>query len=344
MLDGHDILRLRLRRQLIERSPDSKAANPADVVARLCAVQAQDYAGALWAVGLRSSAHTTSADVERAIAEARIVRTWPMRGTLHFVAPADVRWMLALLAPRMIARAAGRHAQLNLTKEDFARARDIFENALSGGRSFTRAEMIAALESGGVSTAGQRGYHTLGVLAQQAVLCLGPMAGKQQTFVLLEEWVPPVHEPALDRETALARLANRYFEAHGPATLADFAWWSGLTKTDARTGINGAADDLECFAADETTYWLPAGVLRTSARPPTRRGAGKTAVPSVHLLPAFDEYMLGYTDRTPQLGQHARLTARASRRTGCSTRPSWSTAVSRARGNVRSNAVGYDSR
>jgi hypothetical protein len=258
-------------------------------------MQAQDYAGALWAVGLRCSPDATAADVETAIAERRIVRTWPMRGTLHLVPPEDVRWMLALLAPRQMARAEGRHAQLGLTAADFARAGAIFADALAGGRAFTRAEAMALLESGGIPTAGQRGYHVLWMLAQQGVLCCGPMRGRQQTFVLLDEWVPPGGEPSFGPGEALARLAGNYLAGHGPATVADFAWWAGITKTEARAGMAAIAGDLECIRIDEAEYQLPRGV---SAVP--RRGPASP----VHLLPGFDEYMLGYTDRSLQLGEH----------------------------------------
>jgi len=286
----HEILRRRLRGQLIGGAGD---ADPSSVVRRLCAMQAQDYHGALWAVGLRSAPGTTAADVEAALSDGRIVRTWPMRGTLHLVAPEDVRWMLALLAPRVRAGWAGRHAQLGLTADDFERADPIVREALAGGAALTRAEVLAAFEAGGVSTEGQRGYHLLVGLAQTAAICLGPMRGRQQTFVLLDEWAPAPREQALERPEALARLASRYFAAHGPATAADFAWWAGITKADARVGIDGIAGGLACLVVDGATYWFAGEVADATV-----------AAPEVHLLPAFDEYLLGYTDRRMQLGEH----------------------------------------
>ena len=305
-----EVLRLRLCRQLIERPANaiaSRVADPAGVVARLTAMEAQDYLGALWSVGLRCAPGTTAADVETAIAHGRIVRTWPMRGTLHFVAPEDVRWMLEMLAPRVIARSAGRYAQLDLTDHDFSRARDLLTEALAGGGAFTRAESLALFESGGIDTAGQRGYHILGRLALEGVLCLGPMRGRQQSFVLLDEWVPavagsaPAHGPARaeDRADALARLAARYFEAHGPATLADFAWWAGITRTDARAGLEAASPSLERVAVEDADYWAPPDALAGASSP-------SEGAPTVQMLPGFDEYMLGYTDRSLQLGEHQR--------------------------------------
>lgn len=299
-----DILHLRLRTQLI--AAETHAASPADVVERLCAMQAQDYAGSLWAVGLRCRAGTTVADVERAIAERRIVRTWPMRGTLHLVAAADVRWMLALLAARIITSAATRQAQLGLTEADFDRAAQLFTDALSGGRSLTRPKAMALLESGGIATAGQRGYHILWLLAQRGLLCCGPVQAKQQTFVLLDEWIPPgpAEQDAPPQDVALARLAERYVAGHGPATVADLAWWAGITKADARAGLAAVERGLlESVQADGIEYWLPAGALAELGDTVSDSRAPRRA-PDAHLLPGFDEYLLGYTDREPQLAGH----------------------------------------
>ena len=307
MLSADDILLTRLRRQLIRRTASDAPSDPADVVTCMCAMQAQDYAGALWSVGLRCPPETTAVDVERAIAERRIIRTWPLRGTLHLVAPRDIRWMLSAFAPRVLVRATKRHRDLGLSDTDFARARAIFESALAGGNVFTRAEMMDLLEANGVSTAGQRGYHILWVLAQRAVLCCGPMHGKQQTFVLLDEWVPPnAEEPSLRRGEAVARLTARYFAARGPATLSDFAWWAGITKSDARAGLDAGRGGLERIVGNNTEFWLSKGALAdTDGSPMSAVHSRRQAVsPPVHLLPGFDEYMLGYADRRLQLGEH----------------------------------------
>jgi hypothetical protein len=299
MFAADEILRLRLERQLIEcpAAQPTSAPTPASVVQRLCAIQAQDYAGALWAIGLRSGPDCTAADVEGAIAEKRIVRTWPVRGTLHFVAPDDVRWMLSLLSPRVLSRARTRHEQLGVTEHTIERAGELLTDRLAGGHSMTRRAMMQLLEVDGIDTAGQRGYHVLWALAQQAVLCCGPMEGRQQTFVLLDEWIPHAEEPTLDPAAALSRLAARYCEARGPATIADLAWWAGITKTEARAGLEGAGDRLRRVATTEGEYLVPAGpVVAPPASPHT-----------VHLLPAFDEYFLGYTDRRLALGEHGAM-------------------------------------
>jgi hypothetical protein len=257
---------------------------PAALVRWMGAVQAQDYGGGLWGIGLRLPG-ASEQEVEEAIAARTIVRTWPMRGTLHFVPPTDARWMLRLLTPRVVARSAGRYRELELDDAAFKRARRILGRALQGGRRFTRGHAYAALEQGGVSPKGQRGIHILGHLAQQGVLCLGPREGRQATFVLLDEWLPAAADPP--RAHALAMLAERYFASHGPATVHDFAWWSGLVMKDAHEGIGAAGSRLAGETRDGRRWWSAAATRKAAPR------KGPIAV----LLPPWDEYMVGYKDR-----------------------------------------------
>ena len=259
----------------------STARDPADVVTALGAMQAQDYAGALWAIGLRL-ANATQADIERAIAARTIVRTWPMRGTLHFVPAADVRWMLELLTPRILSGSAKRQLALELDAAVFARCRAVFLRELQDGRQLTREAMLASLERGGIPAGPHRGYHILWRLAQEQLLCFASREGKQPTFALLDEWAPAGRR--LSRDEALAELARRYFTSHGPATLADFVWWSGLKVTDARAAIDFVASELAAEIIDGKTHWLPPSSV------PAAPGHAE-------LLPGFDEYLLGYQDR-----------------------------------------------
>jgi hypothetical protein len=285
-----DIARERLLVQRVAGAPFEDATR---AVASLGAVQAQDYLGSLWAIGLRTQA-STEADVERAVVERSIVRTWPMRGTLHFVPAADVRWMLKLLAPRAISAATARHRQLELDERAFARSRDLLAKALQGGRRLTRDGTYEVLRAGRVSTAGQRGIHILARLAQEGFLCFAAREGKQQTFALLEEWVP--RGRMLAHEEALAEIAARYFTGHGPATLRDFTWWSGLAAAEAREGLELAKPRLarDVFAGRD--HWRPAA---------TARGRGGNS-PASRLLPAFDELLVGYRDRSATLDpEHA---------------------------------------
>jgi hypothetical protein len=210
-----------------------------------------------------------------------------MRGTLHFVAATDLHWMRTLLTPRIIARSALRQRQLELDAAVFARCEKIFLKALRGGKQLTREDMFALLEKVRIKTGEQRGYHILWRLAQEGLLCFGAHAGKQATFTLLDEWIP-TGKP-LDREAALARLALCYFRSHGPALLEDFVAWTALTATEAKLAIRLAESELRTETVDDKTYWLAA-----EAQPARKQSA-------VYLLPGFDEFILGYRDRSPSL-------------------------------------------
>ena len=277
-----DIARQRLRNQHLARPFFDE---PSDVVAWLGAVQAQDYLGALWALGLRTRAAIQS-DIERAIADRTIVRTWPLRGTLHFVAPGDVRWMLRHLAPRVVARSALRHKQLELDEAVIVRSTKLLVGALEGGRQLTRGAMYALLEAARISTDCSRGLHILWRIAHDGVICFGARQGRQHTFTLLEEWVPAAARMP-ERDEALAELARRYFTSHGPATLHDFGWWSGLSSADARSGLEMARPHVVQARIDGQVYWLP------SSGSTTREGSRMS-----FLLPAFDEYTVAYRDRS----------------------------------------------
>ncbi|MGD2148369.1 MAG: winged helix DNA-binding domain-containing protein [Anaerolineae bacterium] len=247
------------------------------------AMQAQDYPNAKWAVGIRSRG-STDATVGQDIAGGTIIRTWLMRGTLHFVARSDVRWILALLAPRIIAQSARRYRHLDLDERAFADSYEALARALEGGKRSARAELLGVLEQAGIAINGQRGYHILRRAALDGLICLGPMQGRQQTYVLLDEWVP--RGQPLKRGDALGELAARYFRSHGPATVQDFAWWSGLPAADARAGLDAASARLHQLAFGGQTYWsAPIEALSSGRRP------------AAYLLPAYDEYLLGYKAR-----------------------------------------------
>lgn len=250
-------------------------------------MQAQDFPGAKWSVGLRR-AGATEAAVEAACDAGGIVRSWPLRGTLHLVAADDLGWMLELTAPRALASAAARRAALGITNADVDRARAIAVAALTGRRTMARETLLATFDAGGVSTEGQRGYHLLWYLAQTGTLVLGASDGRGQTFALLDDWVP--NPRRLDRDEALGELTLRYYRSHGPATVRDLVRWSGLTGRDVRSGLAIAGGQLTSLDVDGVTYHLAPETLELA--PPHVR---------VHLLPGFDEYLLGYADRTAAL-------------------------------------------
>jgi hypothetical protein len=194
--------------------------------------------------------------------------------------------MLELMTPRVIAGAASRYRQLELDDKVFAKSTKLIVKALQGGKQLARPDFYKLLERGGVSTEGSRGPHILGYLAQRQVICFGPRAGKQQTLVLLDEWLPDATR--VSREEALGLLARKYFTGHGPATVQDLAWWSGLTLGDVKKGLESVKSEFEQLAIDDRTYWL-------------KPNAPAGPIEEAHLLPVYDEYLVAYRDRSAAL-------------------------------------------
>ena len=278
------ITRLRLGNQ---RLSGGRFTNPEDVVSWLGAVQAQEYGDTKWALGLRMR-RAGNDQIELAFSQGRILRTHVMRPTWHFVAPADIRWMLALTAPRVSARMAPYNRRLELDAATFRRSERAIVRALRGGAQLTRQELKAVLHRAGIQVDGtQRLAHIVMQAELDAVICSGARRGRHFTYALLDDRVPASRAPS--RDDALAELARRYFRSHGPASLRDFVWWSGLTAADARAGIAFVERELVRDVVDGTTYWFP-----SSSRPPA---APRTA----YLLPLYDEYLIAYKDRSAAL-------------------------------------------
>ncbi|WP_091563346.1 winged helix DNA-binding domain-containing protein [Arthrobacter sp. ok362] len=254
----------------------------------MTAMQAQDLSAVLWAVGQRVPGARVD-DVRGALDRAEVVRSWPMRGTLHVLAPEDLKWMLAITSDRLIRGMAGRHRELEIDARDVEASREAALELVQGGGSATRQQLFAAFEAAGQSTAGQRGIHLLGMLCQRAWLVLGPTAGSQQLIKAFDEWIPKSRE--LDRAEGIAELLLRYMLSHGPATERDFAWWSNTPVTEVRTALALVKDQLVGLEFEGATYWLsPATAALLEDGVPGQR--------TVLALPGFDEFLLGYTDRS----------------------------------------------
>jgi hypothetical protein len=272
------ILAARLHNQWLAGTRPRPAS---EVVARLCAVQAQDFIGAKWAVGVRAKGLDDEA-VEAAFNSGEILRTHVMRPTWHFVTRADIRWMLSLTAPRVHQVSAFYYRQQGLDAKTLSRAHRALASALEGGRSLTRTELAAALAKRGVEARGPRlGLLTIHAELEQ-VICSGPVRGRQLTYAHFDERAPRAKASA--PRNPLAALARRYFESHGPATLRDFVWWSGLTVAQAKRGIAEASPALESRPFEGLTYWAADWTPR---RMP----------PATFLLPNYDEYLIAYKDR-----------------------------------------------
>ena len=261
---------------------------PVEVVRRLGAVQAQDYAGAKWALGLRTRGRVGDAVVEQALRDGSILRTHVLRPTWHFVTAADIRWMLALTARRVKAAMAYYDRQLELDHAVFRRSHAALTRALRGGHELTRSELGQVLRRARVGdTRSQRLGHLLMRAELDGVVCSGARRGKQGTYALLEERVPRAPARLADRDAALLELTRRYFLTRGPATLKDFAWWSGLTLADASRGVQIAGQSLEREVIGDETYWSDA-----------RARSDPTSSVTAHLLPNYDEYFIGFKNRS----------------------------------------------
>jgi len=265
----------------------------AGVVEWFGAMQGQDFASVLWSLGLRTGLRRDQ--VSAAFESGVILRTWPMRGTLHVLPGADARWMLQHLGARALRGAARRREFLGLAQADADRAADVLGEALTGGRAMTRAECVAVLEGAGISGAGQRAYHLLWYASQKGVTCVGPQRGSEQTFVLLEEFAPPAVQ--LDRPAALATIAERFVRSHGPVTAHDLARWADLTVTDARAGLSEGQGVLR-RPFDGRDLFVTESQLDTLAEDYTPPSAADLPA---RALPGFDELVLGYRDRTAQI-------------------------------------------
>ncbi|SRR5215204_510712 len=273
------ITNLRLYNQHITQS---RFVEPDEIVRWLGAVQAQDYLGSLWGIGLRLKSSNES-EIEKAIESRKIVRSWPMRGTLHFVASEDLRWMLKFLTPRVIQRCAGLYKQAGLDNKVFAKSSKLLSAALRTEQRLTRKDIYAVWERARIPTGGQRGLHILGHLAQTGLICFGARKGKQQTFVLLDEWLPS--SKMLQKDQAFAKLTLTYFQSHGPARIQDFSWWSGLTIAEATQAVRSLGSQLVAEKLDEQTHYI---------LPETQQQ--KTSQ-HVFLLPSYDEYFVAYKNR-----------------------------------------------
>lgn len=283
-----EIIGARLRNQ---RLSGTRFDAPEDVVRWMGAVQAQEYDDSKWALALRLR-RPSDASIEGAFTEGRILRTHVLRPTWHFVAPADIRWMLALTGPRVAAAMASYNRKLELNAGIFRRAQGAFAKALRGGVQLTRQELKSVLERAGIPVGGvQRLAHIAMQAELDAVICSGARRGKQFTYALLDERVPAAR--ARTRDAALAELTRRYFTSHGPAQVHDFAWWSGLTVADARAGLEMVSAELARDTVGGRTYWFSAETL------PTTRS--RLSAPVAHLLPLYDEYLIAYKDRSAAL-------------------------------------------
>ncbi|HYI14225.1 MAG TPA: winged helix DNA-binding domain-containing protein [Thermomicrobiales bacterium] len=282
-MNATDILTRRLFGQRLAGTPFEK---PEDVVEWLGCVQSQDPIGARWSVGQRV-ANCTDADVAAAFDAGKLLRTHVLRPTWHYVTPENIRWVLQVTAPRVHALSAYMYRQTELDEPLFARAHELFTNALQGGKHLTRAELAAVLAEGGIVAEKMRLAYIVMHAELEGLICSGAVRGKQHTYALLTERAPEAKR--LDDDEALAALTRRYFTGHGPATAQDFAWWSSLSLSTIKRGLEMVQHDLIREELDGQTYWCSADAQPSTPQPLT-----------AYLLPEYDEAIwfrsLGFPD------------------------------------------------
>lgn len=278
-------------RLIAQRLSPATTYGPAETVRYMTCLQAQDFRSGRSAVALRAGC--AASDVEAALNAGDIVRSWPMRGTLHLVAAEDLRWMLALNGEPTLRSVRRRHEELEITHRDVDQALAAAEPHLRGN-GLHRAGLFEVWRNSGIDVDGQRGAHLLSTLCLQGQLVLGPMAGTQQKFVLFGEWIRA--SKAVDRAANVADWARRYFRSHGPATIADFRWWSGLLQRDLAPVWDEVRADLVELVVDDTSYFVAPEVIASWEE-------HQSATLRPLLTPAFDEILLGYADRTPTLAK-----------------------------------------
>ncbi|MDX2282758.1 MAG: winged helix DNA-binding domain-containing protein [Bacteroidia bacterium] len=277
---------LRLQQQQIAAQ---RFQTPQDLLAWMGALQAQDYPMMKWAAGLRLPG-ATEQGIDAALAAGTVIRTHALRPTWHLLPAADIYWILELTAPHILASMRSRHRELELSGELLSRSRAVLEAELRGGQHKTREDLKPVLEAAGIRNDDNRLAHVLLCAELEGLICSGPGSGSRQTYALLPEVVPQARR--LPREEALATLALRYFRSHGPATLADFGWWSGLPAGDARRALASVRHLLREEQAGGSAYWMDAEAQPADPEP------GR-----LYLLPAFDEYLVSYKDRQAVLPQ-----------------------------------------
>ncbi len=275
-----EIFRYRLVNQQIGRVKSIRAQG---LVKWQVIMQAQNFAMAMWAIGLRLP-HLSRELIEQAFNDGSILRTHIMRPVWHFVTPEDICWILTLMAPRVHMNNSFSYRKFELDAAVLNRSKDIIVRALEGGKYLTRLELMILMYKAGIETNRYRFAYIMMHAELEKIVCSGPQKEKQLTYALFDERVPPA--ATLTREESLSELAARYFASHGPATLYDFAWWSGLAIKDAKTGVNALGPDFCRETIDGYEYiFIPTDLSDFDEQK------------ACFLMPDYDEYGIAYKNR-----------------------------------------------
>ncbi|PKA16735.1 winged helix DNA-binding domain-containing protein [Leptospira haakeii] len=264
---------------------NSMYSSPEKLVQDLVAIQGQDYAASKWAIGLRAPG-LNEEDIESAFLDKKIIRSWPLRGTLHVVSAKDIYWLLDLLGPPTISKYAAHYKKIELDPKVLKKCYSILSKNLANQNFLTRKEISSILEKSGIITNTTRLSHILQRAGLEGLICFGPRRDKDFTYTLIEEWIPKIKKVIKPKEEALYHLTKQYFDTRAPATLADFVWWSGLNVKDAKAGVESFGSKLTSFQKDDQIYYIP-----------KKMNIVEKDSDTLFLLPAFDEFLLAFTDR-----------------------------------------------
>lgn len=282
-MDVAEILSLRLANQLLD---GSVIKGPSKLVSWMGAMQSQHYEMAKWGVGMRIPG-ITDKEVEEALEKGDIIRLHILRPTWHFVSREDIHWMLHISSPRVRISMRSYDKDFEITNAVIAKVRTIFEKELLG-KSLTRQELYTVINNAGIVADESRAYHFMMHAELNGIICNGTLRGKKQTYALLEEKVPKITDK-FDKDECLYKLGYKYFRSHGPATLQDFIWWSGLTTADARHAVHLIGNDFTHETTNGQTY-----IFHRDSKPTDKKKL-------LNLLPAFDEFTVSYKDRKESL-------------------------------------------
>jgi hypothetical protein len=274
-----EVLRRRMTNTRLTGAPFDSAA---ETVRWHGAMQGQDYGPAKWSIGQRTN-ELVDEDIDRELDDGAILRTHALRPTWHLLTREDIRWVLALTGPRVHRQLDRRFDELGLDPKTLTKCEKKISIALQGDNPLTRREIAGILEAAKIDPSGQRLPFILIHCELESVICSGRLAGKQQTFALLDDRAPA--GPSLDRDEAMTELLRRYLQSHGPATVADFRWWSGLTGADIKKTLHALGSDVTSEELGGMIFWSLAG---DHARLPAMRVG--------HLLQMLDEAFVAYTE------------------------------------------------
>lgn len=280
-MNSEELLNLRLNNQLLS---DHNLEDPVEVVNYMCAMQSQSLDMAKWAIGSRLQ-NSSSKTITDALNTGKIIRTHILRPTWHFISAEDIYWMNDLSYPRLKPVYQYYAKMLKANVSTIYSYINHVEKVLEGCKHLTKQEIRVNIKEAGIDLDDNNLSVLLSFAELEGIIVNGKLDGNKQTFTLLKEWVP--YRENISKEEALKRLAYKYFSSHGPATLQDFVWWSGLTVTDCRNAMEMIKSDFISEMVNGREFWMKSSIISPILE-----------IDTALLLAPFDEFLVSYKDRS----------------------------------------------